>query len=284
GTREPPGGRIFHRPDGTRSGYVVALVPGIAEDGDYVSLNFINEHVVILSPPRAIMFEPSVGGIQKLRLEATNVSPEGFQVVAKLVQHAGQGNRTVFPNTQKYHWGSTSARWCTDGGHVESEDSARSWSEHRLRDVGDKKLFTTSSGVTGVIVRIREMLHAHAWAGNYTAINRITYRLRIRPIGSSSWLRTRGAFTRSITAQAPVLTSRVTFSHSQVTHVFQNLAPNAYEVEIEVTGKVLSSQGANYADAMFLLVEEIEEMSETEIQLPEPITVHYIAFESDNPG
>src|SRR5690606_30291358 len=82
----------------------------------------------------------------------------------------------------------------------------------------------------------------------------------------------------------PLLTTRLNFSHSQVTHVFQNLAPDTYEVEIEVTGKSLSSNGDNRADAMFLLVEEIEEMSETEIQLPEPITVHYVAFESDSPG
>ena len=285
GTQWTPGGLVFLRPDGTRSGYLRAVVPGVAQDGDYVPLNFTNEPVVILSPARAITYEPSVGGIQKLRLEAANASPEGFQVVARLVRHDAQGNRTVFPNIQKYRWGTWgSYQWCTVGGHAASENSARSWSEHRLRDVGDKKLFTTASGTTGVVVRIREMLHAHAWAGNYTAINRITYRLRIRRLGSSSWLRTLGPFTRSITSQSPVLTTRLTFRHSQVTHIFQDLAPDTYEVEIEVTGKSLSSQGANTADAMFLLVEEIEEISETEIQLPEPITVHYVAFESDNPG
>src|SRR5690606_21103400 len=136
-----------------------------------------------------------------------NASPEGFQVVAKLVRHDAQGKRTVFPNTQKYRWGTWgSQHWCTNGGHEPSADSARSWSEHRLRDVGDKKLFTTASGTTGVVVRIREMLHAHAWAGDYTATNRITYRLRIRPLGSSSWLRTLGPFTRSITSRSPLLT------------------------------------------------------------------------------
>src|SRR5690606_7822476 len=101
GTQWTPGGLVFLRPDGTRSGYLRAVVPGIAEDGDYVPLNFTNEPVVILSPARAITYEPSVGGIQKLRLEAANVSPEGFQVVAKLVQHSVPSNRTVFPNTQK---------------------------------------------------------------------------------------------------------------------------------------------------------------------------------------
>jgi len=67
--------------------------------------------------------------------------------------------------------------------------------------------------------------------------------------------------------------------------MFSNLAPAQYEVEIEITGKSLASQwGDNFADAMFLLVEEIEEMQEEEIATPEPITVHYVAFESDSPG
>src|SRR5690606_13032852 len=195
----------------------------------------------------------------------------------------GQVNRIVFPRTQKSGWRSGSPNYCTDGGHT-THAAARAWSKHRLRDVGDRKVFTTASGTTGVVVRIREMLHAHAWAGDYTATNRITYRLRIRPLGSSSWLRTLGPFTRSITSRSPLLTTRLTFSHSQVTHIFQNLAPDTYEIEIEVTGKSLSSNGDNRAEAMFLLVEEIEEMSETEIQLPEPIIVHYVAFESDSPG
>src|SRR5690606_33005885 len=36
GTQWTPGGLVFRRPDGTRSGYLRAIVPGIAEDGDYV--------------------------------------------------------------------------------------------------------------------------------------------------------------------------------------------------------------------------------------------------------
>jgi len=67
--------------------------------------------------------------------------------------------------------------------------------------------------------------------------------------------------------------------------MFSNLAPAQYEVEIEITGKVIAGQwGDNTADACYLLVEEIEEMTEAEIQVPEPITVHYVAFESDSPG
>ena len=46
----------------------------------------------------------------------------------------------------------------------------------------------------------------------------------------------------------------------------------------------MSSNGANGADAMYLLIEEIEEMQEEEIPTPEPIIVHYVAFESDSPG
>src|SRR5690606_3085936 len=222
GTQWTPGGLIFRRPDGTLSGYLRAIVPGIAEDGEYVPLNFSNEPVVVLSPARAIMYEPSVGGIQKLRLEAVNVSPEGFQVVAKLVRHDGQGNRIVFPRTQKYGWRPGSPNYCTDGGHTTQAD-ARAWSEHRLRDVGDKKLVTTAPGPTGAYSGCRVMFRVHAWSGDYAATSPTACLRRIRPLGSSRWLRLRGGFTRSITARSPLLTSRLSFSHSQVKHVFQNL-------------------------------------------------------------
>jgi len=67
--------------------------------------------------------------------------------------------------------------------------------------------------------------------------------------------------------------------------MFSNLAPAQYEVEIEITGKSIAEQwGRNRADACYLLIEEIEEMQEEEIATPEPITVHYVAFESDSPG
>src|SRR5690606_8851918 len=187
GTQWTPGGLVFLRPDGTRSGYLRAIVPGIAEDGDYVPLNFSNEPVIVLSPARAIVHNPSVNALQKLRLEAVDVSPQGFRVVAKLVRHDGSGQRTVFPNTRKWRWRTgDGSYYCTDGGHV-SEAYDRTWSEHRLRDVGDTKVFTTGPNATGVIVRIREMLHAHAHAGRYHAENRISYRLRIREVGSPTW-------------------------------------------------------------------------------------------------
>src|SRR5690606_30140673 len=282
GTQWTPGGLIFRRPDGTLSGYLRAIVPGIAEDGDYVPLNFSNEPVVVLSPARAIVHNPSVNALQKLRLEAVDVSPEGFRVIAKLVRHDGPGQRTVFPNTKKWPWYAN--KYCSESGHV-AEENARAWSEHRLRDVGDKKVFTTGPNATGVVVRIREMLHAHAYAGNISAQNTITYRLRIRQVGSPTWLATLGPFTRSIKSVSPLLRTHLEWRHVQVAHVFSNLAPAQYEVEIEITGKSIAEQrGRNRADACFLLVEEIEEMTEAEIQVPEPITVHYVAFESDNPG
>src|SRR5690606_74307 len=282
GTQWTPGGLIFRRPDGTRSGYLRAIVPGIAEDGDYVPLNFTNEPVVILSPARAIVYDPSVNVLQKLRLEVVDVSPEGFRVVAKLVRHDGPGQRTIFPNTKKWPWYAN--RYCSESGHV-AEEHARAWSEHRLRDVGDKKVFTTGPNATGVVVRIREMLHAHAYAGNITARNTITYRLRIRQVGSPTWLATLGPFTRSIQTTSALLSTRFEWRHVQVAHMFSNLTPAQYEIEIEITGKSLATQwGNNTADAMFLLVEEIEEMQEEEIATPEPITVHYVAFESDSPG
>src|SRR5690606_25827908 len=49
-TQCAPGGLIFRRAAGTLSGSLRAIVPGIAEDGDYVPLNFSNEPVVVLSP------------------------------------------------------------------------------------------------------------------------------------------------------------------------------------------------------------------------------------------
>src|SRR5690606_9633578 len=205
--------------------------------------------------------------------------------VAKLVRHDGPGQRTVFPNKTKWRWyAAGGGNYCSVSRHV-AEEHARAWSEHRLRDVGDKKVFTTGPNATGVVVRIREMLHVHARAGNISAENRITYRPRIRQVGSPTWLATLGPFTRSIKSTSPLLRQHLEWRHAQVAHMFSNLVPAQYEVEIEITGKSLATQwGNNTADAMFLLVEEIEEMQEEEIATPEPITVHYVAFESDSPG
>src|SRR5690606_11008842 len=100
-------------------------------------------------------------------------------------------------------------------------------------------------------------------AGNITAENRIAYRLRIRQAGSPTWFATLGPFTRSIKAVSPLLTGRQEWRHVQVAHMFSNLAPAQYEVEIEITDKRIAEQwGRNRADACFLLVEEIEEMTE----------------------
>src|SRR5690606_24318432 len=220
GTRWSPSGLVFTRADGTESGYVRAVVAGIAEDGDYVPLNFTNEPAIVLSPARAIVYDPSVNVLQKLRLEAVDVSPEGFRVIAKLVRHDGPGQRTIFPNTTKWRWyAADGAYYCTDSGHID-EPFARAWSEHRLRDVGDTKVFTTGPNATGVVVRVREMLHAHAYAGNITAENRITYRLRIRQVGSPTWLATLGPFTRSIKTTSALLSTRFEWRHAQVAHVF----------------------------------------------------------------
>src|SRR5690606_32010150 len=209
GTKWTPGGIVFHRPDGTRSGYVRAIVPGVAKDGDYVQLNFINEPVIVLTPASAITYYEPAGGTQKLRLEALNASPDGFEVSAKLVRHDGQGSRTVFPKTSKYSYRpSGTSTYCTDNGHTR-EENARAWSPHRMRDVNETRIFTTSPGTTGVIIRIWEMMHVHAYAGNYTATNRITYRLRIREKGSGTWLQTLGPYTRSITATSSLFSTRL---------------------------------------------------------------------------
>src|SRR5690606_15842279 len=92
---------------------------------------------------------------------------------------------------------------------------------------------------------------------------------------------TLGPYTRSITAVSS-LSPAFNWRHALHTHAFTNLPPAEYEVEIAVTNKVISSDGFNGADSCFILVEEIEETKETVISLPEPIVVHYVAFESDS--
>ena len=165
------------------------------------------------------------------------MSPDGFRVVAKLLRHDGSGQRTVFPNTEKYRWGTWGTQqWCTDGGHATSADLARAWSEHRLPGRWGPESVHDGEWPTGVVVRIREMLHAHAWAGGYSATNSISYRLRIRPVGSGSWTRTVRPITRSINSRSSLFSTRLQYHHSQVTHVIEGLAPDEYELEIEVTG------------------------------------------------
>src|SRR5690606_17751171 len=218
GTNWTPGGIVFQRPDGTRSGYVRAIVPGVAKDGDYVQLNFTNDPVIVLTPASAITYYEPAGGTQKLRLEALNASPDGFEVAAKLVRRDGQGNRTVFPRTNKYYYRpSGTSTYCTDGGHT-SEGNARAWSPHRMRDVNETRIFTTSDGTTGVIVRIREMSHAYTYTTPVT--NSITYRLRIREKGSGTWLQTLGPYTRSISARGTAIFPEFNWRHALHTHAF----------------------------------------------------------------
>src|SRR5690606_36284906 len=119
------------------------------------------------------------------------------------------------------------------------EQYARAWSPHRLRDVNETKIFTTGNLTTGVIVRIREMSHVHAYAGYTNVTNSITYRLRIRAKGSGTWLQTLGPYTRSISAGDPRF-SRHNWRHALHTHAFTDLPPAEYEIEITVTDKVIA--------------------------------------------
>src|SRR5690606_7606974 len=147
------------------------------------------------------------------------------------------------------------------------------------------KIFTIGLGATGAIVRIREMLHAHANEGDYHALHTITYPVRLREVRQSTWLQTRGPYTRRYAARSSLLSTSLTWSHNLVSHVFGGLPPGEYEIEVTITNKTIRpAEGRNGGDSCTLIVEEIEEMAETEIQVPEPITVHYVAFESDSPG
>src|SRR5690606_27230989 len=199
--------------------------PGIAKDGDYVQLNFTNDPVIVLTPASAITHYAPEGGTQRLRLEALNASPDGFEVSAKLMRIDGPSNRIVFPRTNKYSYDPTwNMTYCTDGGHT-YEEYARAWSPHRLRDVNETKIFTTGNLTTGVIIRIREMSHVHAYTGYTNVTNSITYRLRIREKGSGTWLQTLGPYTRSISASGSRHSADLNWRHALHTHAFANLPP-----------------------------------------------------------
>src|SRR5690606_35117711 len=114
---------------------------------------------------------------------------------------------------------------------------AHGWSPHMVRSVGDKATLTTPPNVTEVVLRIREMLHAHARWGNRTAINRITYNVKIREQGETQWLQILGPFTKSRTAKSSLLSGSFSYTHRLVSHAFTNLPPATYEVQVEVLNK-----------------------------------------------
>ena len=113
---------------------------------EYVPLT-INAPVVTLSPAKAIVHNPAVNAIQKLRLRPPRCPRTGSGVVA--FSCVTTDERGPF-RTRRSTVGRAPAvvhRW----GHATSADLARA-RQNTVCDVGDRKLFTTS-GTTGVVVR-----------------------------------------------------------------------------------------------------------------------------------
>src|SRR5690606_4952566 len=115
----------------------------------------------------------------------------------------------------------------------------------------------THDDVTRVEVQVREMMHVHAYAGNYSATNRLSYRVRIREVGATEWLRTFGPVERSRHVKSSLLTTSQTGSHNLQSIVFENLPADKYEIEIEITDKTVhSSNGDNRWNSCWLIVEK----------------------------
>src|SRR5690606_1681917 len=96
---------------------------------------------------------------------------------------------------------------------------------------------------------------------------------------------TRGPYTRSIDTKSSLLSGSFKWSHNLVSHVFGGLPPGEFEIEVTITNNTIrEGVGNDSQQGCTLIVDAIEEMSGTDVQLPEPITVHYVAFESDSPG
>jgi len=277
------GGLAFRDADGRTSGYVRGVQTGMATDEEFVELPFSNDPFVILQPLSVTTYDPAEGGLQKLKLGVTDASPEGFTVNAKLVKHQGEDTRHEFPKDTKYDPDTGgSAGYCFgESGH--DPDGGEEYSSRALISVNDSSTYTTAPGTTAITVAVREMMHVHAFAGQFSGRNTITYRIRIRPKGSESWTHTLGPYTRSISQTSSIFVGASNKHHKQKTYSIENLAPDEYDVQIEVTDKsVRSGQGQNSNRSCFIIWEEISWSNEEAIDTPEPAMVQYLALETDS--
>jgi len=157
--------------------------------------------------------------------------------------------------------------------------------DESLFAIGSSVTYTTaSSNATRIEIQLREMMHVHAYAGSYHAKNTLTYWVRVRKAGSSSWLQTAGPYTREIEAISSLLSTSRASRHDQRTILFDGLPPDKYEVMVEITGKTIrSGEGDNsLTNSCWLIIDRwIESGQELAIDDPDA-RVQWIAFESSN--
>lgn len=278
-----PSGLSFTNPLGETLGYVRGVKYGIAEDGDYVPLPFVNMPHVLLQPYDIMTYDPAVPERQRIVIQALDVSPEGFRVYAKTVAEAGGGHTEQFPKTTAYHPGQVG--YCRgDSGH----GSAKSyqWSDQSIFSVNEARTYTTvNSDVTKITVLLTEMMHVSAFAGFYSARNKLTYQIRVRPVGSPTWTRTYGPITRQLTTIGQLFTPYFTGTHREAVVVIDNLPPDQYEFEVRIIDKVIdSSNGYNSNSSCWLLVDGWIESASQVIEPTYKAKVMWMALESNTPG
>lgn len=277
-----PEGLSFINAYGRQTGFVRGVLSGIAKHGDTVPLPFVNTPTIILQPLDMLSYDPAYGN-QRLRMQVQPVEqgPDGFRVSAQTVIEGEAAIDHTF-GTRTYRPSGTSRRCLAGQGHTDDGDPL---SDESLFANGSSVTYTTtSSNATRIEVQLREMMHAHAFAGSYHARNTLTYRVMVRRAGSSSWLRTMGPYTRSIEAISSLLSARFSSRHDQRTFVFDDLPPDQYEVRVEITNKtVRPNEGANsLTDSCFLIIDRWVE-SGRGLAIDDPdARVQWIAFESSN--
>jgi len=279
-----PSGLSFTNPLGETLGYVRGVKYGIAEDGDYVPLPFVNMPHVLLQPYDIMTYDPAVPERQRIVVQALDVSPEGFRVYAKTVAEAGGGHHTEhFPKTTAYHPGQV--------GYCRGDSDHRSakryeWSDQSIFSVNEARTYTTvNSDVTKITVLLTEMMHVSAFAGHYLARNKLTYQIRVRPVGSPTWTQTYGPITRQITTRGQLFTPYFTGTHREAVAVIDNLPPDQYEIEVRITDKVIdSANGYNSNSSCWLLVDGWIESSSQVIDPTYKAKVMWMALESNTPG
>src|SRR5690606_34064505 len=161
-------------------GYAHNIRAGYAEDGDRVSLEgYKTTPSIILVPANVQVFSPSrPDKHQRIIIEARNVSRDGFDVYAKLIDATGARVRHTFP-TKEHTWDGPGTHTCG------------TYSAEVIQSAGQYKRYTTQgNNVTEAAISVRRMMHVTAPPGNFNRYQSISWRVRIREAGASSWLRT----------------------------------------------------------------------------------------------
>lgn len=249
------------------SGVARKVTSGIAEDGDRIDLDYDEEPLVIISPVSVRCYSPDhPEKQQQLAMEAINVSKNGFDVYAKLLDVTGQATRHEFPE-REYTW--------SYGNHVCGD-----YSSENIGSEGDYKRYVTSGDeVTEVSVRVRRMMHVTAPPGNHRRYQRMAWRLRIREVGASSWFKTLGPYDQEVRAHSSTFTRSTTTVHPATTYTFEDLPPAKYEVEVQITSKSWNSGQYQDDSSSWLVVDYWEERSSREIVPSFPNKIMWTAME-----